>query len=126
MIENYDDATVEETLEAVSDFSDEEKAEFVAFEQDNKNRTGVVEPLSEELGAVSEDIILGDEDTETDEDDDTSEESEDAAIDEVTVKAFDRGYHGGLWFDNGGEATTVPRTTRVQEAIDNGELEVVD
>lgn len=122
MIDNYDEATVEETLEAVSDFSDEEKAEFVAFEQDNKDRTGVVEPLSEELNA--EDIILGDEDTETD-DDDTSEESDDAAIDEVAVKASGRGYHGGLWFDNGGEVTTVPRTTRVQEAIENGELEVV-
>lgn len=120
MIDNYDDATVDETLDAVSDFSTEEKVEFLQFERENKNRTGVIEPLEADLpdGAVPE--------AESDDDAEPDVSATAPLGDEVTVTVDEYGYAAGLWFDNADETKTVERTTRITRAIENGELEVVD
>lgn len=115
MIDNYDDLTVDETLDAVSDFSDDELTEFVEFEKSNKNRTGVVEPLEAELESVDSDA--------------EADESPTVVADPDTVevtKAVGYGYVAGLWFDDVDETKTVERTSRVARAIEAGDLEVTE
>jgi len=43
----------------------------------------------------------------------------------VVVTPADQRYAGGLWFDDADEVRTVRRSRRVDEAIDEGVLEVV-
>jgi|AntDeeMetagen192_2_1112575.scaffolds.fasta_scaffold00737_7 hypothetical protein len=52
MIDNYADATVEQTLEAISSFSDERLVEFRAFERDHKDRTGVTDGIDDLLVTI--------------------------------------------------------------------------
>lgn len=115
MIDNYDDLTVDETLDAVSGFSDDELAEFVEYEKSNKDRTGVVEPLEADLESAESE-------TEAD-------ESPTVVADPDTVevtKAVGYGYAAGLWFDDADETKTVERTSRVVRAIEAGDLEVTE
>ena len=116
MIEGYEDKTVEETLDAVSGSDPEVIQEFIEFEKENKDRTTVIDPLEIEL--------MSEEDDETDDEPepDTSE-----LADEVEVTyAGNYGYAGGMWFEDVDETRTVETTTRITEAIENGELEVVE
>ena len=98
MIENYADLNQDETLEAVSDLVGERLAEFLEYERDHKNRKTVVEPLERELVDV--------------------------------LPASSAGYGGryvaGIWFDEVDEPTTVRRSTRIEQAIEAGELQQVD
>lgn len=98
MIENYDELNRDETLEAVADFDGERLAEFVAFEREHKNRKTVVDPLEREL------------------------------VDVVPESAGGYGgrYVAGVWFDDVTEPATVRRTTRIENAIEDGDLEVVE
>ena len=103
MLENYDDLTVDETLDAVADWDDERKAQFLSFEADHKNRTGVVTELESELGVSATDI------TET-----------------VEVTITTGNYAAGIWFDDATESQTVELTSRVERALEQGTLERVD
>jgi len=93
MIDNYEDKNVEETLDAVSDFSGERLETFIEFERERKNRTTVVEPLEREL---------------------------------LTVTTAGRNYAAGLWFGSPAEEKVVRRTTRIEQAIENGDLVEVE
>jgi len=98
MIENYDELNRDETLDAIADFDGERLAEFLDFERGRKNRKTVVDPLERELVDV--------------------------------IPASSGGYGGryvaGVWFDDVTEPATVRRTTRIETAIDDGDLEVVE
>lgn len=102
MIENYEDLNVAETLEQVEELDEAETEQFIEYESNHKNRTTVIRPLQEQLG-------LADTDPET-----------------VTVTPRRGNYAGGLWFDNQTDHQTVERTVRIDQAIEAGELEVVD
>ena len=110
MIENYEEKTVDETLEAVADFDRSELREFVQFERENKARVGVVRPLEQRLESVGE----------------SESDTDDSDPDTVTVEhPRGTGYAAGHWFDIG-ETKTVERTTRIEQAIEADELEVID
>jgi len=98
MIENYQDLNRDETLDAVSDFDGEQLAAFVEYEREHKDRKTVIEPLERELVDV--------------------------------VPAGSAGYGGryvaGVWFDDVSEPATVRRSTRIEQALDAGDLEVVE
>lgn len=91
MIDNYADANVDETLEAVSSYSGEKLAEFIEYEREHKNRSGVVDELEAELVTVT--------------------------------PATTRRYIAGIWFDDLDDARRVRRTRRVENALENDELE---
>jgi hypothetical protein len=113
MIDNYEDLTVDETLDAVSDFEPEVLQEFIDYERDHKDRSTVVEPLEAELEDAQADAT----------------DADDEAVvigDEVTVThPTNYGYGGGLWFDAADETATVEVTSRIKAAIKSGDLEVV-
>lgn len=126
--ENYDELTVDETLDAVADAEGDELEEFIDHERDNKNRVSVLEPLLERLddsGASQEEVeaaVTDDSEAETADDDDGLSRG-----DTVTVqKTGFYGYAAGMWFDESDETKEVEVNTRIQRAIDNGELEVVE
>lgn len=111
MIDNYEDLNVEETLDAVSEFEDEVLREFIDYERDHKDRATVIEPLEAQLESET-----------TDSETQTSELGE-----EVTVThPQNYGYGGGLWFDAADETKTVAVTSRIENAIERGQLEVVE
>lgn len=93
MIDNYEDKNVDETLDAVSDFSGERLEEFIEFERERKNRTTVVEPLEREL---------------------------------LTVTTTGTNYAAGLWFGSTPDEKLVRRTTRIEQAIENGDVVEVE
>jgi len=97
MIEDYQDKNVEETLEAVADFNGERLQDFFEYEQEHKNRKTVIEPLRDDL------------------------------VDVVPAGGTTYGgrYVAGVWFDDATESKTVRRTTRIEQAIEAGELQEV-
>ena len=97
MIENYEDLNRDETLDAVSDFDGEQLAAFVEYEREHKNRKTVIKPLERELVEVIP----------------------------VSSGGYGGRYVAGIWFDDVTEPATVRRTTRIETAIDDGDLEVV-
>lgn len=105
MIENYEELTVDETLEVVDELGDDEIEQFIEYERDHKNRTTVIDPLEELLSDSDESGDTGTAEPET-----------------VTVTVEVGNYGGGIFFDDATETKTVERTTRVQQALDNGNL----
>ena len=98
MIENYQDLNRDETLDAVADFDGERLAAFVEYEREHKDRKTVIEPLERELV----DVVP------------------------ATGTTYGGRYVAGIWFDEVDEPTTVRRSTRIEQAIDAGELQEVD
>ena len=98
MIENYEELNRDETLDAVSDFDGEQLAAFVEYEREHKDRKTVTEPLERELVEV------------------------------VPAGSADYGgrYVAGVWFDDVFEPVTVRRSTRIEQALDVDELEMVE
>jgi hypothetical protein len=119
MIDNYDDLTVDETLDAVSDFDESQQREFIEFEREHKDRTTVIDPLEAELESTD------DSGGETPDDGSPTVIADPTEEVEVT-KPVGYGYAAGLWFDNADESHTVERNSRIQRAIESGELEEVE
>lgn len=130
MIDDYDDLTVEETLDAVADFEGDELAEFIEFEAANKGRTGVLDPLEDRLESEPEDAESDDGEESADPDPEPVEaESVDGpdpsaydGSETVTVTVEEYGYAAGLFFDSAGEEQTVEHTLRIERALRDGRL----
>lgn len=124
--DNYDELTVDETLDALADVEGDELVEFIEHERDNKNRVSVLEPLVERLD--SEPVETDDSEAEDDESEDADDDDDSLSRgDEVTVtKSENYGYAAGLWFDTADETKDVTVNTRIRRAIEDGELELVE
>lgn len=123
MIDNYDDKNINETLDAVGDFDDADKESFIRFEREHKDRSGVIDPLLDAVDLTDEEVFAkGNADVATEE----SDSGDDGLADEVTVVAERAGYVGGMWFDDAGNEARTETTTRVTDAIEDGELTIVN
>lgn len=123
MIDNYDDKNIDETLDAVSDFEESEKESFIRFEREHKDRTGVIDPLLDAVDLTEGEVFAK---INTDVATEESDPDDDGLADEVTVVAERAGYVGGMWFDDAGDEARTETTTRVVEAIEDGEITIVD
>ncbi len=106
MIENYDELTVDETLDVVSEFDDEKTEQFIKYERNHKDRTTVIEPLEKSLPNKA---------------DPSTDEPE-----MVTVTVETGNYGGGVFFDDATESKTVELTTRIEQALEDGNLTEVE
>lgn len=119
--DNYDDLTVDETLDALEGVEGDELEEFIEHEQANKDRVSVLEPLLERLDA----------DEETDDSEAVVSTADDDDVpargDTVVVqKTGFYGYAAGMWFDTSDETREVEVNTRIRRAIQNNDLEVIE
>lgn len=106
-IDGYDDMTVEEVKDAVrnGDFTTDEIRDILEYEEDHKDRVTIT-------GWIEERYLPP---------------AEDAEPETVTVTAGEYiGYVAGLHFDRQFEHKTVEYNTRIEQAIEDGDLRRVN
>lgn len=129
-IPDYDDATVDEVVDQLDDLDPEQLRELYDYESAHKHRVTLLDAIDQELDSRDGVEVTADEpdDPTDDEDgDDETESTEDEADErgQVRVRVPGRGYYAGHWFDEG-QYVTLDHTNRVQDAIDDGDLTLID
>lgn len=113
-IDDFDELTVPEAKSAIeaAGLSARELRDLAEYEGDHKDRVTLTGWLLDHADEIDED--------DADVAPETAAETREPET--VVVTAYSGGYHAGLWFDRPLTKKEVRRTTRIETAIEDGEL----